>query len=80
MRVEIWTPREPAPPQEPVLRLRLIERFDHIELCAVGENGERVECGSLLGFADGEIMHYCGVNHSIGLKLDAEDRVIVRDP
>jgi len=80
MRVEIWTPPEPAPPQEPVLRLRLIARNSSIELCAVDESGERVCSGSLLGFKNGEIIRYRGVNDSIGLKLDAKDRVIVGNP
>ena len=67
--------------EEKVIRLKLTEDNDYINLIAVNENGEKIENGNLIYFnkETGEFFLYYKVNPELGLPLDDKGQVVVGD-
>jgi hypothetical protein len=67
--------------KDPVVRLKLEDGGDgEINLYAVDEEGEGVDCGLLLRFkSNGKILRMASVNSDLGFALDDDEHIEFED-
>ena len=66
--------------EEPIIRLRMIESEEGIEIIAVNEYGKRISQGSLITFLkDGTIRRHWAVNPFLGFKLGEDGEILFED-
>lgn len=78
MKLQVWKPTTPEPPEEPVLRLALKLDGGDVILHVVDEDGDHVIGGNILAItADGALRRIRLVNRKLGLQLGEMDRIII---
>ncbi len=75
MKIEVWTPPDPKPEVEKVVRLKIVQIDDGVEINAVDANGNWLS--HLVVFRPDGLDRVSSVAEDLGFPLDDERRIVL---